>query len=268
MIVACAQFAPKLRDTEANLAAIEELIRSADADLLVLPEFATTGYFFTDKAELLDLAEPITGPTATHIASLAAKHSVALVLGFMERADDKFYNSAIAFDSEGKLCGHYRKTHLFYYETTIFEVGDLGFSAFDMTTKSGNVRAGMLICYDWRFPEAARSVALCGAELIAMPSNIVTTSGMLHTTIQTRAFENKVVVAFSDRVGSESNDRETLDFRGESAIVNFNGEILAMAGKETTEVIRAEVDLAKTREKRINLFNDIFTDRLATGYHL
>ncbi|MFI5201793.1 MAG: nitrilase-related carbon-nitrogen hydrolase, partial [Candidatus Kapaibacterium sp.] len=127
---------------------------------------------------------------------------------------------------------------------------------------------GMLICYDWRFPEAARTLALKGAELIAMPSNIVTTTGMLHATLQTRAFENKVALAFADRIGTEENAGESLSFRGESAIIGMNGEILAKASEDREEIIVAEVDLSKTWNKRINKFNDIFSDRPERGYGL
>jgi predicted amidohydrolase len=101
-----------------------------------------------------------------------------------------------------------------------------------------------------------------------MPSNIVTTSGMLHTTLRTRAFENKVALAFSDRVGSETNADETLLFRGESTLINYNGEVLAIASADSSQTIVANFDLSKTREKQINPFNDIFRDRHPGGYGL
>jgi predicted amidohydrolase len=141
-------------------------------------------------------------------------------------------------------------------------------SLFSLATSSGIAKVGMLICYDWRFPEAARKLALDGAELIVMPSNIVTTTGMLHATLRTRAFENKVALAFADRIGSETNGSETLHFRGESAIVGMNGEILAQASEHGDEIISAEIDLSETHSKRINLFNDIFSDRPSSGYGL
>ena len=123
-----------------------------------------------------------------------------------------------------------------------------------------------MICYDWRFPEAARALALGGAELIAVPSNIVTTTGMLHTTLATRAFENKVALAFADRIGSETNGDEALTFRGQSALIDYNGQILSKASADRQEIIVADFDLDKTRSKRINEFNDIFTDRVPSAY--
>jgi len=268
MKIACVQFAPTYRDLKKSLDRISEFVHRADADLIIFPELALTGYFFTSPDEIAPLAEPIDGPIALAIGEIAKRENKAIITGFLEEAGGKFYNAALAFDNNGKLAGHYRKVHLFYYETQIFSRGDLGFPVFPLQTRSVTAKVGMLICYDWRFPEASRALALKGAELFAMPSNIVTTTGMLHTTLQTRAFENKVALAFADRIGSEDNSAETLSFRGESAIIGMNGEILAKASEDREEIIIAEVDLSKTRNKRINKFNDIFSDRPESGYGL
>ncbi len=244
---------------------IRSFIREAIADVVVLPELAFTGYFFRSKDEIVPLAEPIDGTLSGMLSTIARTEQKAIISGFLEQDGAAFFNSALAFDCHGTLVGHYRKTHLFYYETQIFSRGNLGFPVFAMETRSGIARAGMLICYDWRFPEAARKVALGGAEFIAIPSNIVTTSGMLRTTLQTRAFENKVIVAFADRVGKETNANEMLEFQGGSAIIDCNGEVIASSSKLGEEIVYAEVDLEKTRSKRINEFNDIFSDRITYG---
>jgi len=238
----------------------------ADADIVIFPELAQTGYFFKTRDEIALLAESIDGEIANELSELARSTKKAIITGFLEKSGSKFFNSALAFDSNGVQAGHYRKVHLFYYETQIFSRGDLGFPVFPLTTRSSTPQVGMLICYDWRFPEAARALALNGAELIAMPSNIVTTTGMLHTTLQTRAFENKIALAFCDRIGSETSGDETLTFRGESAIIGMNGEMLSIASASDEEIIVSEVDLSKTRNKRINQFNDIFSDRPESGY--
>lgn len=264
--VACIQTFPKYRDLAANLAEIELQAKSIDADILIFPELALTGYFFQSSEEMESLAATTGGALAESLSRIARENSTAIITGFLEAANGKHYNSALAFDATGKLVGHYRKVHRFYYETQIFEQGDLGFPVFDLATRGGHVRTGMLVCYDWRFPEAARSLALQGAELIAMPSNIVTTTGMLHTTLQTRAFENKVALAFADRVGTETLGGETLTFRGESAIINYNGEIIAKASPDKPEAIIAELDLTKTRDKRFNQFNDLLEDRVPAAY--
>ena len=268
MKISCVQFAPEYRDVQNNLDRIRGFVRASDADIVIVSELAQTGYFFTSKEEIEPLAQTIDGSIAHALSAFAIEANKAIVSGFLEEADGKFYNSALAFDANGRLAGHYRKVHLFYYETQIFTRGDLGFPVFSLETNSGVAKVGMLICYDWRFPEAVRALALRGAELIAMPSNIVTTTGMLHTTLRTRAFENKVAIAFADRIGSETNNGETLHFRGESAIVDMNGEPLATASEAGEEIITAEIDLQKTHNKRINSFNDIFTDRPESGYGL
>jgi predicted amidohydrolase len=268
MKISCAQFAPEYRDIQNNLDRIRGFVRASDVDIIIVPELAQTGYFFTSEEEIASLAQPIGGPIAHALSAFAIESNKAIITGFLEEDAGTFYNSGLAFDANGRLAGHYRKVHLFYYETQIFTTGDLGFPVFSLETQSGIAKVGMLICYDWRFPEAARKLALNGAELLAMPSNIVTTTGMLHATLRTRAFENKVAIAFADRIGSETNNGETLRFRGESCIIDMNGEMLATASEKNEEMITAEVDLAKTRNKRINPFNDIFTDRPETGYRL
>jgi 5-aminopentanamidase len=268
MKIACAQFAPTYRDNNKNLDRISDFVHKADADLVLFPELALTGYFFTSQDEIAALAEPRDGPLARKIGEIAKRETKAIITGFLESAGGKFYNAALAFNNDGTFAGHYRKVHLFYYETQIFAQGNLGFPVFPIQTRSGTAKVGMLICYDWRFPEAARALALQGAELIAMPSNIVTTTGMLYTTLQTRAFENKVTLAFADRIGAEENAGETFSFRGESAIIGMNGEILAKASEDREEIILADVDLSKSRNKRINKFNDIFSDRPEAGYGL
>lgn len=268
MKIACVQFSPAYRDTSKNLAHMQELTARADADILVFPELALTGYFFKRKEDIAPLAEPADGSLARAISQIARSEKKAIITGFLELDGKKYFNSALAFDSDGKLAGHYRKVHLYYYEKEIFEPGDLDFPVFQLATRSGIANVGMLICYDWRFPEAARKLALGGAELIVMPSNIVTTTGMLHTTMRTRAFENKVVLAFADRIGMEHYGDESLTFRGGSAIIDMNGEILAQASEDKEEVIVAEADLTKTRGKQINNFNDIFLDRPEKGYGL
>jgi predicted amidohydrolase len=268
MKISCAQFAPTYGDVQNNLDRIRGFVQQADADMVIVPELAQTGYFFTSKDEIEPFAQTIDGQIARALSAFALEANTAIVSGFLEEADGTFYNAALAFDANGALVGHYRKMHLFYYETQIFSQGDLGFPVFSLETRSGIAKVGMLICYDWRFPEAARKLALDGAELIAMPSNIVTTTGMLHTTLQTRAFENKVALAFADRIGSETHNGETLYFRGESAIIGMNGELVATASEHNEEIITAEIDLSKTHNKRINPFNDIFTDRPETGYGL
>ncbi|MEP7233766.1 MAG: nitrilase-related carbon-nitrogen hydrolase [Ignavibacteriota bacterium] len=265
MRIGCVQTNPIFADIEANLRSFEKSVIAADADLLVFPELALTGYFFNSKDQAMPCSAPLGGALFERISEIARKNDVAIITGFLESSGNQLFNSSLAFDKNGKLVGHYRKTHLFYYEKIVFTPGNLGFPVFAITLRDGeSVNVGMEICYDWRFPEVTRSLVLKGANVIAIPSNIVTTTGMLLSTLQVRAFENKVIIAFADRVGSESSQVaekfEHLNFRGESCIVNYNGDILALGSKSEESTTYADVLPNDTRYKNINIFNNIIED--------
>lgn len=254
------------RDPEENLNKFEKFVDEAEADLLIFPELALTGYFFTSAAEARQYAESIDSLLIKRIQHEAKKNKISIVTGFLENDHGILYNSAVAIDCNGELIGHYRKVHLFYYEKVVFVPGDLGFPVYEMQVRNGEkIKLGIQICYDWRFPEATRSLVIKGAELIAIPSNIVTTTGMLIETLKVRAFENKVIVAFSDRVGTEKaiNDGKTeeLIFRGQSCIINYNGDILSMGSTLDESIVYADISVEETRSKNINNFNNIITDR-------
>lgn len=273
MKVAVAQFTPQHREIDQNLRKIEELVRTADAELIVFPELALTGYLFTKRSDLAALAQPIDGPLAQELSRIAVENGKALLTGFLEAHNGKFYNSAVGFDSKGKQFAHYRKVHLFNLEKKVFTHGDLSFPVFPLECLDGNViTVGVMVCYDWRFPESARSLALAGAEIIAVPSNIVTTTGMLLPVLQVRAFENKAIVLFADRTGTESTSilgqDITLTFRGDSAIVNYNGSILAKATLTQETILTAEVDPTATRNKSFSPLDDIFGDRRPDTYRI
>lgn len=264
--IGCVQTNPVFGDIESNLKKFEQFVSKAEADLLIFPELAFSGYFFTSANEAKKYAERINGPLLEKIRHIAKEHNIAIVTGFLEEDNGVLYNSAVAIDRNGELAGHYRKIHLFYYETQVFATGNLGFPVFDIQVKNGEIiKLGLEICYDWRFPEATRTLAVKGAEVIAMPSNIVTTTGMLIETLKVRAFENKVIIAFSDRVGTEkadiNNNLEELVFRGESCIINYNGDIISVDTSQEESITYADILPESTRSKTINKFNDIIFDR-------
>jgi predicted amidohydrolase len=259
---------PVFADVEANISSIAHDISIHDTDLIVYPELATSGYFFTDHKQLF-------GSSLTRDSQAfnsAKKYHVNVVFGFAERDGDRHYNSSLLINSNGEIHGLYRKVHLFYYEKILFSAGNLGFPVFDITTRENErVKVGMQICYDWRFPEATRSLALQGAQVVAIPACIVTKTGMLHDTLRVRAFENKVILVFADRVGSETGvideKEETLNFRGESCIINYNSEILSRLDDVSIGSITTEVDIEKTADKDINSYNNILSDRKPESYH-
>ncbi len=263
---------PVFADVEANIRSMVDAIKEQDTDLLVFPELATCGYFFSDRTQLFENSLTKDSETFLPIQNAAKENRVNVVLGFAERDGDKLYNSSLLINSDGEIQGLYRKVHLFYYEKVLFNVGNLGFPVFDITIRDQEqVKLGMQICYDWRFPEATRSLALQGAQVIAIPACIVTKTGMLHDTLRVRAFENKVIFAFADRVGGETGvvdgKEETLNFKGESCIVNYNGEILSRLDETSTGSITSKVAIDKTSNKDINSYNNILSDRQPESYN-
>lgn len=266
--VGVVQFAPVHKDVRANLNRIISFVESADADLLVFPELSLSGYAFTSSEEAIPYAQTKNSNEINQLATAATKKGIAIVFGYAERSGDMLYNSALAIDSSGKVIGKYRKVHLFYYEKEVFAPGDLGFPVFDLGLKNGeSVKLGIQICYDWRFPEATRSLALHGAELVAIPSNIVTTTGMLLDVLRVRAFENKVMVAFADRVGEEQLSNEPLIFRGESAIINVNGGVEKQLSTIEESIGYAMLEPTKADSKSINKYNNIISDRRNDQYY-
>ena len=262
MRIAVAQTCPVYREIEQNLGSMIEIIERSDAELIVFPELALTGYLFTSTEQARPFAREVKCSEVERLRKTCVEHRKSIVFGHLELSDDKLFNSAIVIDRTGAVAGVYRKTHLFHFERQVFAKGDTGFQVFDIALASGEkVKLGVMICYDWRFPESARSLALKGAQIIAIPSNIVTRTGMLHTVLQTRAFENKVIVAFADRVGSESNEETTLTYRGESCIINYNGDILSKLDGETVGIAVSEVSPKDTISKSFSDLNDIFKDR-------
>ncbi|MGE5480764.1 MAG: nitrilase-related carbon-nitrogen hydrolase [Chloroflexota bacterium] len=258
MKLSVAQFEPKLFDKKGNTERIIEMIGKSDADMIVFPELATTGYFFKGRAETLTYAEPFDGgESLSAVAEAARKADKAVVVGFAELAPNgDCFNSCALLLPEGER-RLYRKSHLFYREKFCFAPGDTGF--FTVKWKRFGVNIGMMICYDWRFPESARTLALRGADLIVCPSNLVT--DVWHISMPSRALENKVYLAVANRVGEETRGEETLIYKGLSAIYGYNGALLAKAGATEEVEISAIIEPSETRNKSFNEFNNIFTDR-------
>jgi len=265
MRISVVQFAPSRGNVSANIALLDSLISSIDTDLVVFPELASTGYFFTDKQELLDLAgTPQDDPFVAWMRRLATERRCMVVGGFAERGEgDRLFNSAATITPDGGM-QVYRKAHLFYKEGFVFDRGDTGFRIVEWE----RCRVGTMICYDWRFPEAARSLALAGADVIAHPSNLVVAAKLWGPVMSTRAFENRVICATANRYGSERNGSEELSFTGESRIVASNGDVVAQAPSMGSVVLTAELDHMATRHKSFNPYNDIFADRRPELYRM
>lgn len=266
---AAVQMQPVFGDVAANLALIGGAVRAAagaGSALLVLPELCTTGYMFADRAEVETLAEPVTGPTVTALAALAAELRVHLIAGIAERDGAQLFNSAVLIGPRG-LIGTYRKVHLWDQENAVFKPGNAGLPVFD--TELGKL--GLLICYDLWFPEASRALALQGAEVICVPTNWVPIPGqragaaaMALTLCQAAAHVNSVYVVAADRVGVERGQ----PFIGQSAIVAPTGWPMKDPASPTDPaLVAARIDPGTGRRLRSwNQYNDPVADRRPDVY--
>ncbi len=262
MRVGYLQFDPVFGDVGRNLETVTAQLERAQADLIVLPELFASGYQFVSKDEVLQLAEPVPGgPTTARLCEIAARRGMTIVAGLPERSGDRCYNSAVIVGPSG-LLGCYRKTHLFFEETLFFNPGDSGFQVWDV----GRAKVGVMICFDWFYPESARTLALMGADIIAHPSNLV----LPHCpdSMVTRCLENRVFSITANRIGSEARGgKDRLTFIGTSEVVSPRGKILRRAPRETEECAVIEIDPAEARVKSLNNYNDLLRDRRPSLYH-
>ena len=263
MKVGFVQNDPLFGEVSNNLDHVVCTLAKETADLFVLPELFTTGYQFTSREEARELAETIPGGMTTQsLVSLAKKINSVIVAGIAEREGDLVYNSALIAGPNGYI-GKYRKAHLFDSEKGIFQPGNTPLEVFDV----GFARVGIMICFDWRFPETARTLALKGADIIAHPANLV----LEHCpqAMITRSLENHIFIATADRVGCEERiPGESLKFMGQSQVVNPLGEILYRASLDREEVHVVEIDIELARNKCLNANNNIFQDRREDLYKL
>ena len=260
MRISALQYAPAYLDVERNLSRVQALTSDLATDLLVLPELFATGYFFRSEDDLASVAEEIpNGHTSQWLRALAAERNATVVAGLPERRGNRIYNSAVLVRPDSSYAV-YRKTHLFYEEKTLFTPGDAGFKVHRTTSADGvEYGVGMMICFDWYYPEAARSLALAGADVIAHPSNLVRKD--CPRAMPIRALENHVFTVTSNRTGSESNGREELTFIGQSLLCDPDGEVIAAADRDEETVLTVDVDLEYARDRQITPHNDLLRDR-------
>ena len=268
--VACLQFAMTSEPDTNRAAAVAQIetAAAAGAKLIVTPELFATPYFCqAEDHDAFALAEPLDGPTATLLAEQAARHRVVIVGSIFERrAAGLFHNTALVFDADGRRVGVYRKMHIpddpQYYEKFFFTPGDAAnspFAAFD--TAFG--RVGVLVCWDQWFPEAARLVALHGAEVICIPTAIgwhpaeraefgPAQLDAWQTIQRSHAIASGVVVAVANRIGHEPTPGgagDGIDFWGHSFVVGPDGQTLAAADDAAAPLV-ATCDLQAIQTQR------------------
>jgi predicted amidohydrolase len=245
--VAAIQMDPKLGQTESNLREVAARVRAAASEgarFIVLPECVVTGYMFASYEEGMAVAQTVPGPSTGRLEDLCAKYNVYLVAGLLERDGDRLFNSAVVVGPSG-LIGTYRKTHTLCLGVDRFTTpGDLPYTVYDLPIG----RIGVLICYDLRFPEAARALGLAGAQLLALPTNWPRSSGIMPEVFaRSRAAENRMYLVAADRVGAE----RSAVFLGRSTIVGANGSVIAEAGMDEPEMLIADLDLAEADRTHI-----------------
>lgn len=256
-------------DRETNLADTAASVAhaaSAGAELVVLAELHTGPYFCqVETAAEFDRAEAIPGPSTDALGAMARDNHVVLVGSIFERrAPGLYHNTAVVFERDGRLVGHYRKMHIpddpGYYEKYYFTPGDLGFRPID--TSAG--RLGVLVCWDQWYPEAARLMALAGAQMLIYPTAIgwdpndtaeeQTRQREAWITVQRgHSVANNLPVLACNRTGFEvdpSGATAGAEFWGSSFITGPQGEFLAQAGIDTVEILQTRIDLERTEQVR------------------
>lgn len=255
MKIGFVQFRPIFGDAESNIKTIEKLVAPVEADLLVLPELATTGYTFISREELYRLAETFdTSENLSRLQTLASHRSCALVVGFAEKSGENIFNSAALLKPDGSR-ELYRKIHLFGSEKKFFQPGESPFEVYEYK----GVKIGIIICFDWIFPESVRILALKGAQIICQPANLVLQ--WCQKAMAIRSIENRVFTITANRYGSEDRGEYSFLFTGKSQITSPSGDVLVYAPKESDDVKTVEIEPSEALNKRITTDNDLFYDR-------
>jgi len=236
------------------------LISKVDADLIVLPELFASGYFFPSADKVFEMAETVpNGRTVKLFKSLSKKKKCAFIFGLAERKGNRCYNSAVYITPQGQTY-LYRKLHLFYREKFWFTKGNLKLRVFPFY----EFKVGMMICYDWIYPEVCRILALKGANLVCHPSNLVLK--YCQDAMKTRSIENRIFTVTANRVGKDSCGSETFRFTGLSQITDVDGSLLSSASPTRPETGVADLDLSESLSKASTPENHIFNDRRPDFY--
>jgi predicted amidohydrolase len=255
------QFSPLFGNKIGNFQEITGLLSGIKADLIVLPELFATGYTFTSRDELESLAEETDRPAETiaFLKDISFLTGAVIVGGFPEKENGDYFNSSVMVFQD-KTIGIYRKIHLFKKEKKWFKLGN---RPLEVYTVNG-MRIGMMICFDWIFPEICRSLALKGAQVVAHPTNLV--MPYCQQAMVTRCLENRVFAVTANRIGTEKRGSEENTFTGGSQVTSYDGTVLSSAPADKNCLALSEIDPDLSDNKRINEFNDILKDRRPEFY--
>ena len=264
MKIAYLQFKPEFSNPETNIQKINRLVNEKEFNLLVIPELSNSGYFFTEKKELEKSSEYFgEGIFYNALKKISETKNCHIVAGFCEKEGKSFYNSSMLICPDGRK--HlYRKIHLFWDEYKWFTPGNLNFDAVEIEGTFGKVKIGMMICFDWAFPEAARTLTLAGAQIICHPSNLV--MPYCQKAMYARAVENRVFIITCNRIGTEEKGDKKLTFTGNSVILDTTGNYLSSASTDKEELNTIEINPSDALNKFINPENNLLTDRRLDFY--
>jgi predicted amidohydrolase len=246
MRIAAVQLDIAIGRTDHNLENILARMKEAaanKADLVIFPECSLQGYCYRDREEAWAVAEELSGPACSQLASAAKDLGIVAIIGFIERSGESMFNSALVVGPRGVL-GVHRKIHLLHLGVDRFNtLGDIPFPLF----QAGDCKFGVNICFDCSFPESGRALKLKGAQLLAIPTNWPSTSDSWEHTTKVRATENHIFVAAADRVGEERG----FTFAGHSQIIDCEGHTLAEAGATEETILFADIDPAAADKNRV-----------------
>jgi predicted amidohydrolase len=257
LTIAQIQLEPKLGDCEFNNAKINSFLdQSLKADLIVLPELANTGYNFIDRDHAFRVASDKNCIDYKAIlVNYAKQNNVYIVSGYLEKEGDLLYNSSLFVTPEGNT-GNYRKIHLFMDEKKIFEPGNLGLPVFDIR----DYKMGMLICFDYLFPEIWRIMALKGVDFVVHPSNLITDNA--YKVIPAQSLINGYCIITSNRIGTEGD----ITFCGKSFVTDKRGNVISSMNTYDEGVNFTEIHPLLSRNKMITSGNHVLNDRRPECY--
>lgn len=256
MKVGFIQFNPLFGEVDRNIETVDSIIDNIVCDLMVLPELFSTGYTFNSRNEVRKYGETVPhGKTLKFLRKVADEKKMAVVGGFVEKEGDKLFNSSMLALRDGSYF-IYRKKHLFFKEKEYFDTSNEHFEIF---TVGNGIKIGLIICFDWIFPESIRELAISGAQIICHSANLV--MPYCQDAMITRALENRIFIITSNRTGIERRKDEENRFTGMSQIISPQGRILVRANEKNTisEVVDIDPDIAL--DKNITPLNNVLEDR-------
>ncbi len=254
------QFRPAFGQKRKNLVKVINALHDVKADLMVLPELPFTGYYFQDRAEVMRLSEETSDSVIVEgLAALCKEKDFYIVTGFAERKGSQCFNSALLIGPDG-LEHTYRKLHLFNEEKNWFDPGD---TPLQVQTVRG-VKIGIMVCFDWIFPEVMRTLVLQGAQIVCHPSNLVL--NYCQDAMRTRCIENMVFAVTANRFGLDKRPKGELKFTGQSQITAPKGLVIHKALPQRETLFVAEIEPALALNKNITDLNDLQKDRRPEFY--